>query len=57
MQRTKELKNKKLSRKQLNAAPNTLRLIKKNAKQIITAKFRKEEEMKKKRNDVNFMRI
>jgi hypothetical protein len=53
----KELQSKKHARKRVRAQSSNLRLIKKNAKHAITAKLRKEEEMKKKRSDVNFMRI
>ncbi len=45
--RLKELQNKKHVRKRIRSQSSNLRLIKKNAKQVIIAKFWKEKEMKK----------
>ncbi len=55
--RAKKLNNKTLFRKRLRASSNNLRLTKKNANQVITAKFQKKREMKKKRVDVQFMKF
>jgi hypothetical protein len=55
--RTKELKNKRLTRRRLPAASGTLELTKEDAEQAIAAKLRKEEEIKKKRADVNFIKM
>jgi hypothetical protein len=49
--RAKELNNKTFFRKRLRASSSNLRLTKKNANQVITAKFQKKREIKKNRID------
>ncbi len=55
--RLKNLQSKKLARKRVRSVSSNLRLIKKNAKRVITEKLQKEKETKKRKLDVNFMRI
>jgi hypothetical protein len=57
MTRQKKLNRKKFFRKRLRFETNNLRLIKKNAKQIIIAKLQKKKDDEKKRVDAQFMRI
>ncbi len=55
--RQKKLNRKKFFRKRLRFETDNLRLIKKNAKQVIIAKLQKEKDDEKKRVDAQFMKF
>jgi hypothetical protein len=55
--RQKKLNRTKFFRKHLRFETDNLKLIKKNAKQVIVAKLQKEKNNEKKRIDAQFMRI